>query len=516
LEEIFNPYREWLDWQQSRGPDYYELLAIDRAEIDVARITLAAEQAMRKVRSFRPGPHAQVWSRLLDEIRAARDCLSNPALKADYDAALARTDRFRSSTGDLASPMTAASLPPLSGSNGPAPVYDRQHQIVSVPTAARRESSDPDSFECTPGPGAIDDLLPPGADQPLPAQVGRAAPAATTLVDDGMVDDSMKVISAPTATAFSTARSRQARRGLALVVIAAAAMFILAAGVLALWSPARQQHMNPTTTADAAPDSPSARVARTDPSAESAQAPLESTQPVNDLQTASVSSTAAASGSSFLPSSETTDAPPTTSTAEPTISTEQKRAKLQSLVAALETAKAALAEQDFALADEQLKRAASLADLPQHRSAVARLAEIANYARQFRDALAAAVGKMQAAETFKVPSGTEVAFVEGFSDKVTLHVLGANTTYAFRDLPPVLALAIADRKLSQRHPTTPLVKGAYLALHKQQALPKQQDSRVQEKARSFWEEAEAGGLRTAHLMPFFSDNYADFLKDTSD
>src|SRR5947209_3654784 len=29
LEDIFNPYKAWLSWEQSRGPDYYELLAID-------------------------------------------------------------------------------------------------------------------------------------------------------------------------------------------------------------------------------------------------------------------------------------------------------------------------------------------------------------------------------------------------------------------------------------------------------------------------------------------------------
>jgi hypothetical protein len=54
------------------------------------------------------------------------------------------------------------------------------------------------------------------------------------------------------------------------------------------------------------------------------------------------------------------------------------------------------------------------------------------------------------------------------------------------------------------------VKGAYLAVHKQN------DNRVQEKAKEFWEEAEAGGTKTAHLMPFFTDNYADFLKDAAE
>ncbi|MBW8886050.1 MAG: hypothetical protein JF612_15030 [Planctomycetia bacterium] len=203
------------------------------------------------------------------------------------------------------------------------------------------------------------------------------------------------------------------------------------------------------------------------------------------------------------PAVETND----TATPKPVASLDERRAKLQSLVQALETAKAALGEQDFGLADEQLKRAASLAELPKHRAAVARLAEIGGYAKQFRDALALAVRSMQAADTFKVASGTEVAFVEGFPDKVTLHVLGVNTTYSFREMPPALALAISDRKLSARNPASAVVKGAYLAVHKQD------DSRVREKAKTLWEEAEAGGIKTAHLMAFFTDNYADFLND---
>src|SRR4051812_22776580 len=112
LEEIFNPYRAWLGWEQSRAPDYYELLAIDRREPDAGRIALAAEQAMSKVRSFRPGPRAAVWSRLLDEIRAARDCLCDPALREKYDAALGRSDIFASAAGGLQAPADLAPIPP--------------------------------------------------------------------------------------------------------------------------------------------------------------------------------------------------------------------------------------------------------------------------------------------------------------------------------------------------------------------------------------------------------------------
>ncbi len=502
MEDIFNPYREWLGWQQSRGPDYYELLAIDRAETDVARIALAAEQAMSKVRSFRPGPHAQVWSRLLDEIRAARDCLSNSEPRADYDAALARTDRFRSSTGDLAAPLTPALLPPLAGSTGPAPIYDRQHQAVSVPTPPERPTSNSEGFECTPLPGAIDELLPPGAEEGSTAE----AEFASAEPDYG----GMSVSSAPTAGAFATAKARRARRGLALAFVGSATVLILAAGIVVWRSSGPRAEQTTTAEApDAEPAGPSA--VQSDSSAvRPGSASTESPELESAPQPISITGTATGPNSSPTPPTGETSAEPTSDAPKSSISAEEKRAKVQLLVAALETAKAALAEQNFSLADEQLHRAASLAESPKHRAAVARLAEIAGYVRQFRDAVAAAVSSMQAAETFKVPSGTEVAFVEGFADKVTLHAQGQNQTYSFRDLPPALALAIADRKLSPRHPTSAVVKGAYLAVHKQN------DSRVQEKAKAFWEDAQAGGAKTAHLMPFFSDNYADFLKDTDE
>jgi len=491
VEDIFNPYQEWLGWAQSRGPDYYELLAIDPAETDVARIALAAEQAMRKVRSFRPGPHAQVWSRLLDEIRAARDCLSNPALKADYDAALARTDRFRSSAGDLRTPLVAASLPPLAGSIGPAPIYDVQHQMVSVPTPSRTASSSANSFECAPLPGAIDELLPPGAEESFPA--------ATEYASSAQPDDSeMAVFTAPTAAAVAKAKGRRARLGLACTVIGGAAAILVAGGIFVWRSSHQVERSDPTTLAEAAPTAASGA-----PSDAPAVRPLEPAEPQSAASTASASNAVPAPDLPSQPAVETND----TATPKPVASLDERRAKLQALVQALETAKAALGEQDFGLADEQLKRAASLAELPKHRAAVARLAEIGGYAKQFRDALALAVRSMQAADTFKVASGTEVAFVEGFPDKVTLHVLGVNTTYSFREMPPALALAIADRKLSARNPASAVVKGAYLAVHKQD------DSRVREKAKTLWEEAEAGGIKTAHLMAFFTDNYADFLND---
>src|SRR5689334_19336657 len=86
LANDFDPYREWLGLALDRQPSYYELLSLAPGESDERQIKLAAEQAATKVRSFRPGPHARAWSQLLDEIQAAKECLCDPARRAQYDA----------------------------------------------------------------------------------------------------------------------------------------------------------------------------------------------------------------------------------------------------------------------------------------------------------------------------------------------------------------------------------------------------------------------------------------------
>ena len=182
-------------------------------------------------------------------------------------------------------------------------------------------------------------------------------------------------------------------------------------------------------------------------------------------------------------------------------------AELQPLVKALEAAKSALAEQNFKAADTQLAKAASLATLPTHQAAVARLQEVGGYVKQFRHAVASAVGGMQAGESFKVGNSTQVSFVEATADKVVLRIAGMNKTYPLGDLPPGLALAIADFKLPASDPTSRVVKGADWPVHKRA------DRETQAKAAALWQEAQAAGKDLAHLLPFANDHYASLLQD---
>jgi hypothetical protein len=173
---------------------------------------------------------------------------------------------------------------------------------------------------------------------------------------------------------------------------------------------------------------------------------------------------------------------------------------------ALQNAKAAIGEFNFAEADAELVKADTLARLPEHRSKLARLKEVAGYVKQFHDRLVQAARGMEAAESFKVGSSTYVAMIEADEKQVSLKVAGQSRTYQYSDLPVGLAAALADQKLVGTDPVSRVVKGAYVACHRG-ATP---DNRKQ--AESWWDEATLGGADVKHLIPFLTDSY-DLSKD---
>jgi hypothetical protein len=529
LQPIFNPYREWLGWEQSRAPDYYELLAIDRHESDATRIALAAEQAIVKVRSFRPGQQAGAWSRLLDEIRAAKECLCNSTLRQEYDAALARSDVFPSAAGGLQASVTPAPLPSPDWAAGPSPTYDPQARAVRTPIGAIPGAATV-AMSASPYSGATDELpmaialhssaphkpsqqdeepagnvealLPPGSDDELASTTGMPVEPAP--------HDTIRLSAAPTAASFSAARKQTSRSLFLLAVAACIALFAITAGLVATRRPSHNLQRQTTPPQD---EGISSSTAENNP-------PEQHNRPQMTVAerggaTANIDQpptpTLAASGAEKSSMPTTLAAPersaPAPRATEPAMSEEERRSRAQSLVAALQTARSALGEQNFPIADEQIRRSESFADKPEHREATARLKEVAAYVKQFRAALSAAVQGLQAAETFKTSSGSDAAFVEATADTVVLHVSGTNRTYRLTDLPPALALALADRKLSARDPVSLVVKGAYLAVHPRA------DSQTREKAASLWQQAAAAGADVSHLTPFLSEGYAGFLTD---
>jgi hypothetical protein len=185
------------------------------------------------------------------------------------------------------------------------------------------------------------------------------------------------------------------------------------------------------------------------------------------------------------------------------------REELIGLGKALTTAKAALSEQNFPEADRSLAKAETLAKLPEHQAKVGRLKILAAYVRQFRKAVEDSVKELEAGETFMVGSSTVVAIVETFPDKIIIRSAGANKTYLCQDLPPGLAVALAELRLDSADPVTRILKGAFVA------VDKRSDSEDLEKAKTWWDEARLGGADIGDLPLVLSDSY-DFSKEAAE
>jgi hypothetical protein len=175
--------------------------------------------------------------------------------------------------------------------------------------------------------------------------------------------------------------------------------------------------------------------------------------------------------------------------------------ELAALSKALTLGRAALGEQNFDEADKYIAEAQSLARSPEHQAMAARLKEVAGYVRQFRKAVELASQGFDAAESFTVGTSTRVAVVEVLPDKIILRHTGQNKTYPYAELPPGLAVAIADHKLDGNDPMSRVVKGAFYAVSKGDRVA------LRQKAKTWWEEAQLGGVDLSHLMPFLTESY---------
>jgi len=185
------------------------------------------------------------------------------------------------------------------------------------------------------------------------------------------------------------------------------------------------------------------------------------------------------------------------------------REQLIALGKALTNAKAALSEQNFTEADRSLADAEKLAKLPEHQAKVGRLKVVGQYVRQFRHAIEEAVKTMEAASSFKVGSSTQVGVVETFPNKIIIRSAGVNKTYLFEDLPPGLAVAIANMKLDMGDPVSKVVTGAYIV------VDKRSDSEDLGKAKTMWDEARAAGIDIGDLPLVLTDHY-DFEKEAAE
>lgn len=175
------------------------------------------------------------------------------------------------------------------------------------------------------------------------------------------------------------------------------------------------------------------------------------------------------------------------------------------LAKALQTAKLALSEGNVEEAKIELEKAKALPKLPEHEPLVDRMSMLVEYNAQFWGAISEAMKSFSDGTDTELMVGSQVLLVvEAFPEKIILRVAGQNKTYALKDLPGGIAVAIADKWLDESDPASRVVKGAYAAVNKAGNV---------DKARIMWDEATAAGLDMKALLPVLEDKYDGLEKD---
>ncbi|QVL34392.1 hypothetical protein KIH39_10940 [Telmatocola sphagniphila] len=83
---MFDPYHDWLSISKvQRPPSLYALLGISSSERDPEAISDACMLRILQISQHKKGPHAQLYAKIVKEIQEARDILSNPAKREQYE-----------------------------------------------------------------------------------------------------------------------------------------------------------------------------------------------------------------------------------------------------------------------------------------------------------------------------------------------------------------------------------------------------------------------------------------------
>lgn len=597
-----NPYHQWLDLQpELNSPSYYQMLGLTEGESNGSRIADAADRAIARVRAFKPGPHASEWSRLIDELKAAKQCLLDPAIKAEYDRCLAQ-GKERPRIGDekltasaqspAMAPVNADRLPP-----GMAPRVASRMEALAVDAPAAPVAHVPATSPSSSVPASVDNLLPgasypasnplpsasappgwgaptpvyappgyspagygalPPVDpmaplgalpmpvqplpaHPLPAQEiypaasysspASAYPAAMPSPVPAPADSPQWSVGAGQSAlaAASARRAARARRNLAGVAIAGCLLIAVGAivyanrhAILAQLDPQlvaeKAAELGPVDTSgdNSKPEQPPVLNGNTGKGTD--DSPMPAVAPMPEEKPEPMPDPAPMPGP--RPPEPTPEAKPE-SKPEPKPETKPEvkpepapvpepapmpvvmptKAELIALGKALKQGRAALARQDFASADQAIAEAESLARLPEHQAMAARLKEVASYVKQFRNAVDQALKALQPGAEIKVGNSTMVVVVQVSVDRLTIRRAGGNVTYPIGEIPAGLTMALADSWLNENDPVNRVIRGSYFA------VAEGAEEVHREKAKKYWDEAQADGVDIKHLLPFLTDKY---------
>jgi hypothetical protein len=484
------------------------LLSLNRFESDAEQIARAADAAMAKVRQIRPGEHAAQWSRLLDQLNAAKTCLLDPAKRKVYDARLtnpaaAKARQPAPATQQAAKPApakrpateTQPRVPFPAGSAKPA-IPANAKAGASPPPATREPTAESSLFN--------EDLMAEMAQLP-PADLGPAP------------------ITSPVGK--PSAKSIRVRPVYAVVLVAAVAILglvkYLTSGpkpssarrgpIQTMVSPPARPSSSTPGTATPAPQPPQATPAP-------APAPTPSSTPAAQKQTPPASP--APASSEFVDPAFSNE-PAQTNASEAEAAKKQaaeaakrqaeEAARLQAEKAKAEAAKpkvavdpkvaatfakavaaarTALANRNAVVAKRQIADAAESAQTPEDNDQVDRLQTMQENLTQFWDGIHQSMAKLQAAEEIVVKD-TRIVVIESTRDVLAVKALGRVHRFRITDMPTSLVMALVTQNFG-RDAGSKAIIATFLAVD---------PSGDRSLAKQYWREAASAGIDCEKLLP---------------
>jgi hypothetical protein len=210
--DSFNPYEKWLGIPLAeQPPSYYRLLGVEEFEAAAECLTRAADERMIHIRTFQTGPRGALTQKLLNEISAARICLTDDEARGAYDRLL------RGEASDVPTQVQA----PSSSNNPMAPLG-----TVAVDPMA----------PLGPGPGSMDPMAPIVSPTVSPTVAVQTVPLVAISTPQPVAQPVAQTFTAPASTlgvvtsATPTSRVRRQRKRSAVVMLL---MTTLAIGAVA-------------------------------------------------------------------------------------------------------------------------------------------------------------------------------------------------------------------------------------------------------------------------------------------
>ena len=550
MSEAFDPLREWLGIiSPAEQPNYYQLLGLDPAETNFEAIKIAADRALAQVRSHRPGAHARQWAQLLDELTAAKQCLTDPDQRTAYDAAL-------SSGTQPAAPSVAASTETETTPSNPTVDNDLLPPTQSHPTTTASSATGQETLRSEPvtGTAPIEPVPAPS----LPVDHGIAAPPVSTTggyfagagplapahlqatglaTMNPMQAYAPHTFSTPTSSAIdpvlaahssslptydagqqnlATAipadsqiaskavvnRARQAFDRRILVVVGL--LLVGLVGTVVTMGLQEQKKSAQLASGDQPPTTP--------PS--SSQKPTKRPkQPTSPMVPPKLNNQPKPETKPEQPKPETKPEPPKSEPKpepkpkpeppkpKPKPPTPLPPAELTALTAGLKSAREILRNRDVKAALATLKKIEPLARFPEQRAAWERLEQLRFYAQAFDDQLRKAIRGLESGSEIKISASTILAVVEVKDTSITIRIAGQNRNYQIEELKPGIAVAIIKQSYDLNDANVSAILGAYIG-----TLPTSDEEDLA-KAAKYWQDAINKGAKLSELPTILEEKY---------